>query len=108
MDKNTRAIVAVLIALLTSFYQLPGAIAIYRNHKDAFAINAWNFGLGWTIIGWFVTLFWSLNDNTTPAGIEILPPPSWNPDPKGEADLRWWNGAAWTNETKNLVKEEEE
>ncbi len=25
----------------------------------------------------------------------------WHPDPKGEADERWWNGAAWTNRTRD-------
>ncbi|MFT5026981.1 MAG: hypothetical protein ACI9CV_001744, partial [Ilumatobacter sp.] len=23
-------------------------------------------------------------------------PPDWHPDPNGRADLRYWDGAAWT------------
>lgn len=26
---------------------------------------------------------------------------SWMPDPKGEADLRWWDGSTWTDHTHN-------
>lgn len=106
VDQNTRSIIAVLVALLTGFYQLPGAIAIHRGHKDTLAINLWNFFAGWLIIPWFVTLVWSLS--ASPQPVQILPPPSWNPDPRGEADLRWWNGAAWTDRTKNLSQDEEE
>lgn len=33
-----------------------------------------------------------------PAGVQEA---SWLPDPKGEADLRWWDGSAWTDHTHN-------
>lgn len=27
-----------------------------------------------------------------------LPPANWYPDPMGSAELRWWDGAAWTEQ----------
>lgn len=28
------------------------------------------------------------------------PPPGWYPDPSGEAEKRWWDGATWTDKTQ--------
>ena len=30
-----------------------------------------------------------------------LPPAGWHPDPKGQAGLRYWDGATWTDHTAN-------
>ncbi len=30
-------------------------------------------------------------------GQRDLPPASWQPDPKGEAEWRWWDGQKWTD-----------
>ena len=27
------------------------------------------------------------------------PQPNWYPDPYGQAELRWWDGAQWTEHT---------
>ena len=30
-----------------------------------------------------------------------VPPAGWHPDPYGQARLRWWDGARWTEHTQN-------
>lgn len=54
-----RIVVAVLLALLTGLYMLPGAIAIGRRHHSALAINMLNLLLGWTGLAWLIALIWS-------------------------------------------------
>ena len=34
-----------------------------------------------------------------PPAVQPSPPPGWHPDPSGQARLRWWDGARWTDET---------
>ncbi|MCR2830809.1 superinfection immunity protein [Acidithiobacillus ferrooxidans] len=48
--------------IATGIYFLPTIIAASRSHRSGWAIFAVNFFLGWTAIGWFVALIWSLAD----------------------------------------------
>jgi hypothetical protein len=48
--------------VLTLFvmYWLPTIIAIARHTPSALGIAAFNFFLGWTVIGWILALIWAL------------------------------------------------
>ena len=45
-------------------YMLPTVVAWRRGHRNTLAIAALNILTGWTVIGWVVTLVWSLTANT--------------------------------------------
>jgi hypothetical protein len=47
---------------ILAMYCIPTIVAFARKHKDAPAIAAVNVFLGWTVIGWFMSLIWSLAD----------------------------------------------
>lgn len=47
----------VLIAVL---YFLPTLIAFIRHHKNSLAVFLLNLLLGWTGLGWIVSLVWSV------------------------------------------------
>ncbi|MFH1662731.1 MAG: superinfection immunity protein [Chloroflexota bacterium] len=51
-------IIVFIISL--AFYFLPTIIALIRGHRNALAIFLLNFFLGWTFIGWVVSLVWSV------------------------------------------------
>ena len=47
-------------ALLFIMYWLPTIVAIARQAHSALGIFLLNLFLGWTVVGWFVALIWSL------------------------------------------------
>lgn len=56
------------IIVLAVLYFVPSAIALLRRHRNAIAIVALNIFLGWTLVGWVVSLVWGLsNPASTPA-----------------------------------------
>ncbi|WP_108508374.1 superinfection immunity protein [Polynucleobacter acidiphobus] len=57
-----RLLFAILITLLSLFYFLPVAIALYRKRANTGAIFALNLFLGWSLIGWVIALVWALKD----------------------------------------------
>ena len=50
----------ILFILSLAFYFLPTIIALARGHKNALAIALLNLFLGWTFIGWVVSLVWAV------------------------------------------------
>ena len=44
-------------------YFLPTILAFARSKRDAGAILVLNFFLGWTFIGWIVSLVWALKQD---------------------------------------------
>lgn len=52
------AVVAVawILAVVTSFYLVPWAVAATRNKSNQGGIFLLNFFLGWTVIGWIIAL----------------------------------------------------
>lgn len=49
-----------LTIIIVLIYCLPAITAYQRKHKNAEAILALNLLTGWTIIGWIISLIWSL------------------------------------------------
>ena len=44
-------------------YFLPSIIALARSKRDLLAIFLLNFFLGWSVIGWIVSLIWALKSD---------------------------------------------
>ena len=49
----------LLLALITLGYLLPTAVAFLRGHHNRWAIFWTNLLLGWTFLGWAVSLIWA-------------------------------------------------
>ncbi len=49
--------------VLLLLYFLPSFIAWRRRHKNLGSISLVNILIGWTILGWFAALIWSLVDS---------------------------------------------
>ncbi len=45
-------------------YFAPALLALIRGHLSSGAIVVLNIALGWTLLGWFIALLWSLTGNT--------------------------------------------
>jgi len=50
----------LLVVLIFALYFLPTLIAFLRQHKNKLAIFLLNLLLGWTVLGWVVSLVWSV------------------------------------------------
>ncbi|MDR3547700.1 MAG: superinfection immunity protein [Candidatus Pacebacteria bacterium] len=51
---------AVTILILIALYFLPSIIGFARHKRNGGAIFALNLFLGWTCVGWVVSLVWAL------------------------------------------------
>jgi hypothetical protein len=49
----------VIFGIIFSF--LPTITAFRKHHESRFAIMLTNIFLGWTIVGWFIAMFWSMS-----------------------------------------------
>ena len=58
--QNLRLLEVSLVILGFTVYFLPSLIAFLRNHKNKLAIFLLNLILGWTVLGWVVSLVWSV------------------------------------------------
>ncbi len=58
--QNFTILELLLIVLIFAFYFLPTLIAFLRQHKNKLAIFLLNLLLGWTVLGWVVSLVWSV------------------------------------------------
>jgi hypothetical protein len=58
--QNLTVLELLLVVLIFAFYFLPTLIAFLRQHKNKLAIFLLNFLLGWTVLGWVVSLVWSV------------------------------------------------
>ena len=52
----------VILGILAAYF-FPTIIAIQRKHNNHTPIFISNLFLGWTAIGWVITLIWSITDN---------------------------------------------
>lgn len=53
-------LVIVAFILLAFVYFLPTFVAIQRNHHNCAAIFILNFFLGWSFVGWVVSMTWAM------------------------------------------------
>jgi hypothetical protein len=51
-------------------YFLPAILAFQRNKSSKIAILALNFFLGWSLIGWVVSLVWALTNEQRPVIVQ--------------------------------------
>lgn len=56
----------VMFLVLVGFYVLPGVVAFMTHRQHAAVITALNVTLGWTLVGWAVTLVWACVDREDP------------------------------------------
>lgn len=50
----------VILILILLVYFIPAITAYQRKHKNAEAILVLNLLTGWTLVGWVISLVWSL------------------------------------------------
>jgi len=58
--QNLTILELLLVVLIVAFYFLPTLIAFLRQHKNKLAVFLLNLLLGWTVLGWVVSLVWSV------------------------------------------------
>jgi len=58
--QNLGLLEMLLVVLIFTVYFLPTLIAFLRQHKNKLAIFLLNLLLGWTVLGWVVSLVWSV------------------------------------------------
>jgi hypothetical protein len=77
----------VIIAL--ALYLLPSIVALTRHHNNKLAIIALNILVGWTFIGWVISIVWALTSNVEyrqPKSLRtILFRPPWQDPPRFES-----------------------
>lgn len=66
MEPMQAVILLVITALTLYVYVLPGYIAKSKGHPSANAILLLNIAFGWTVIGYFGALIWSLTNPPKP------------------------------------------
>jgi len=55
--------VFIIAGLSLLVYFIPAFVAHYRHHRNAMAIGFLNLFLGWTFLGWVISLVWAMTDN---------------------------------------------
>lgn len=70
--------------ILIGGYFLPSIVGMTRSHKSKDAIFVLNLLLGWTILGWIVSLVWSFTGNTETTTQQ----PIWIQDPEDPTKLK--------------------
>ncbi|GAA4276177.1 superinfection immunity protein [Aquimarina mytili] len=76
-------VLVIMLIVGVCFYFIPSIIALLRMKKNLVAIIALNFFLGWSLIGWVVSLVWSLSSDSKPARIIVNQQPSKAPKEDG-------------------------
>lgn len=59
--KTIRIVIGALLCL--TIYMLPAGIGIIRARSNAVSIFVLNLFLGWTLIGWVISLVWAVADD---------------------------------------------
>jgi uncharacterized BrkB/YihY/UPF0761 family membrane protein len=62
-DPISKLIAFIFLGICLCIYFLPTIVAFRRQKRDCVAIGALNLLLGWTLIGWAVSLVWALKND---------------------------------------------
>jgi hypothetical protein len=65
----------ILLLILAGMYFLPTIIAFNRNRNNKGAIFVLNLFLGWTVIGWVVSMVWAVSSSQPPVIVIQGPQP---------------------------------
>ncbi len=68
-DQDT--VLGIMVVAGICLYFVPSIIALIRMKKNLVAIIALNFFLGWSVVGWVISLVWSLSSDAKPARIVV-------------------------------------
>ncbi len=79
-SSTAHVVVAWIVTAVTFAYMLPWAIAATRSHKDVTPIALVNLFLGWSLVGWIVSLVWSLG-TPYPTQVVLVHPGYAHPGP---------------------------
>jgi hypothetical protein len=60
----------VFLAIGLGVYFLPTIVAFARNKSNKMAIFLLNFLLGWTLIGWVVSIVWAVTNDQPPVIVQ--------------------------------------
>jgi hypothetical protein len=63
----------LVLAASLVLYMLPGLIAYRRKHRSKLAIAVLNLLTGWTLLGYLISLIWSLTGNVEPGMRKVMP-----------------------------------
>jgi hypothetical protein len=56
----------ILLLILAGMYFLPTIVAFNRNRHNKGAIFVLNLFLGWTVLGWVVSMVWAVSSSQPP------------------------------------------
>lgn len=94
----------VLLVVLVNFLAVTSLIYWFHIRRQLLAVEAaaaaGHLGPGYlTYAGWQPDPYAAWQRDPY-AGHPVVPP-GWHPDPSGQAQLRWWDGIRWTEQTWN-------
>jgi hypothetical protein len=75
MSDNSGTLAIIIFFLGIAIYFLPSFNASSRKHPNRSSIFLLNLFLGWTLIGWVVSLVWSASSIAPPEPIRVRPEP---------------------------------
>lgn len=61
-EANQLMSIAILVICMLIYF-VPTFVSVERNHRNKWAIAVLNFFLGWTFLGWVLSLVWSMTAN---------------------------------------------
>lgn len=63
IDASTFFAFAMIVIIVAAIYMTPLIVAHFRGHRNENAIGVINLLLGWTLVGWAVSMAWALTEN---------------------------------------------
>ncbi|WP_249522996.1 superinfection immunity protein [Modestobacter marinus] len=102
-------VVLMIVLVVLALYFTPTIIAFARGIADRGTVLVLNLFLGWTFVGWVVSLAMAARSRPEPVVLMAQPmispagpQPGWYRDPSDPLAERWWDGAGW-GDTRRAV-----